>query len=123
MIGEATYVTCAVGAILDVVVDLRVGSPTFGTWEPVLLDDLERRALVLYLCSTPYAPGREHGIDPLDPKLGIAWPLGDLPDRPVLSAEDAEAPSLAEALEAGALQEYEICRSCHDRLASDLPSA
>lgn len=139
--GQAKYVTCTVGAILDVVVDLRVGSPTFGTWETVRLDDLERRALflaeglghafmalseqatVLYLCSTSYAPGREHGIDPLDSKLGIPWPLEDLPDGPVLSAKDAEAPCLAEALEAGALPEYEICRSYHDRLAPDPPSA
>ena len=123
------------------VVDLRVGSPTFGTWEAVRLDDLERRALflaeglghafmalseqatVLYLCSTPYTPGREHGIDPLDPKLGIAWPLEDLPDGPVLSAKDAEAPCLSEALEASALPEYEICRSYLNRLAPDLPGA
>ena len=67
--------------------------------------------------------GGSHGIAPLDPKLGIAWPLGDLPDGRVLSAKDVEAPYLAEALEAGVLPEYEICRSYHDRLASDLPSA
>ena len=87
--GQAKYVTCVAGAILDVVVDLRAGSPTFGTWETVRLDDKDRRALflaeglghgfqalsdsatVLYLCSTPYAAGREHGVNPMDPAIGI----------------------------------------------------
>src|SRR3954464_11323624 len=76
--GQAKYVTCARGAVLDVVVDLRAGSPTFGVWDAVLLDDVDRRAVyvgeglghgfmsledgstVLYLCSAPYAPAREH---------------------------------------------------------------
>ena len=97
--------------MLDVVVDLRVGSPTFGAWESVLLDDEERRAVYLaeglghgfcaltraptaaYLCSATYRPGHEHGIDPLDPDLGITWPTG----TPLLSTKDAAAPSLAEA--------------------------
>ena len=93
---QAKYVTCVHGAVLDVVVDIRVGSPTFGQWDSVLLDDVDRRAVYLseglghafmaleddtvvnYLCSAPYAPGREHGIHPLDPEIGIAWP----DDRP-----------------------------------------
>ena len=83
--GQAKYVTCVAGAILDVVVDLRTGSPSFGKWEAVQLDADTRRAVflseglghafmaltdgatALYLCSTPYAPGREHGVDPRDP--------------------------------------------------------
>ena len=83
--GQAKYVTCPKGAILDVIVDIRVGSPTFGTYDTVLLDDVDRRAVYLseglghafcaledgstatYLCSTGYNPGAEHGINPLDP--------------------------------------------------------
>ncbi|GCE77690.1 dTDP-4-dehydrorhamnose 3,5-epimerase family protein [Cellulomonas biazotea] len=122
--GQAKYVTCAKGAVLDVVVDLRVGSPTFGTWDSVLLDDVDRRAIylseglghaflsleddstVLYLCSTGYSPGREHGIHPLDPEVGIAWPTTDRAGRPLeplLSDKDLAAPSLAEALASGLL--------------------
>ncbi|MFE2632062.1 dTDP-4-dehydrorhamnose 3,5-epimerase, partial [Streptomyces sp. NPDC059374] len=114
--GQAKYVTCVRGAVLDVVVDVRVGSPTFAHWEAVRLDDSGRRAVflaeglghafmaltddatVVYLCSTGYAPEREHGVDPLDPALGIAWPDGL---TPVLSPKDAAAPSLARARVAG----------------------
>lgn len=122
--GQAKYVTCAKGAVLDVAVDIRVGSPTFGRWDAVLLDDVDRRAIylseglghaflsleddstVLYLCSTGYSPGREHGIHPLDPDLGIAWPTADRAGRPLtpqLSEKDAAAPTLAEARDQGLL--------------------
>lgn len=125
--GQAKYVTCARGAVLDVAVDIRVGSPTFGTWDTVLLDDVDRRAIylaeglghafisledgstVLYLCSAPYAPGREHGVHPLDPALGIAWPTTARDGSPLtvqLSDKDAAAPSLAEALAAGLLPDH-----------------
>lgn len=121
--GQAKYVTCVAGAVLDVVVDIRVGSPTFGAWEAVPLDDEDRRAVYLseglghafcalsekatvaYLCSTTYRPGHEHGIHPLDPELGIAWPAR----RPVLSTKDAEAPALAEAQAAGLLPKWDTC--------------
>jgi dTDP-4-dehydrorhamnose 3,5-epimerase len=124
--GQAKYVTCASGAIMDVVVDIRVGSPGFGRWQAVQLDDESRRALyiseglghafaaltdqatVLYLCSTPYAPGREHGVHPLDPAIGIAWPA-DM-DK-ILSEKDAAAPSLAEAASAGLLPDYGDCQA------------
>jgi dTDP-4-dehydrorhamnose 3,5-epimerase len=124
--GQAKYVTCASGAIIDVVVDIRAGSPSFGTWDAVQLDDQERRALylgeglghaftavsdqatVLYLCSTPYAPGREHGVNPFDPAIGITWPA-DI--EPVLSDKDAAAPSLAEALSSGLLPDYAECQA------------
>lgn len=130
--GQAKYVTCARGAVLDVVVDLRVGSPTFGTWDSVLLDDVDRRAIylseglghafcsleddstVLYLCSTPYAPGREHGVHPLDPELGIAWPTTARDGRPLtpqLSAKDEAAPALAEALARDLLPTWEATRA------------
>ncbi len=122
--GQAKYVSCVSGAILDVVVDLRVGSPSYGQWEAVRLDDDDRRSLLVseglghafmalsesattvYLCSTPYAPAREHGVHPLDPAVGIAWPTGS---EPVLSDKDAAAPSLAEAHEAGLLPRYSDC--------------
>jgi len=101
--GQAKYVQCLAGAFLDVVVDLRVGSPTFGRWEAVRLDDVDRRAVYVaeglghgvcaladnatlaYLCSETYAPEREHSVHPLDPDLGIAWPVAS----PLLSARDA----------------------------------
>ncbi len=126
--GQAKYVTCAKGAVLDVVVDIRVGSPTFGTWDTVLLDDVDRRAIylgeglghaflsleddstVLYLCSTGYSPGREHGIHPLDPQVAIEWPTtarDGSPIVPQLSTKDLAAPSLAEAVAADALPRYD----------------
>ena len=124
--GQAKYVTCFAGTVLDVVVDIRVGSPTFGAVDAVLLDDTDRRAVfvaeglghafmalsdqavVAYLCSTTYSPAREHEINPLDPALGLPWP----PDiTPELSSKDATAPTLAEAAEAGRLPEYEACQA------------
>lgn len=125
--GQAKYVTCASGAIIDVVVDIRVGSPGFGRWTAVRLDDENHRAVyiseglghafaavsdqatVLYLCSTPYAPGREHGVNPLDPAIGINWP-GDV--EPVLSDRDRASPSLSEAQAAGLLPDYAECQAC-----------
>jgi len=122
--GQAKYVVCASGAIIDVVVDLRVGSPTYARWEAVRLDDETRRAVfiseglghafvalspsatVMYLCSTPFAPGIEHGVHPLDPGIGIAWPQ-DV--QAILSAKDAAAPSLAEAEGTGLLPVYSDC--------------
>jgi dTDP-4-dehydrorhamnose 3,5-epimerase len=127
--GQAKYVTCATGAVLDVVVDIRVGSPTFGQWDSVLLDDVDRRAIylgeglghafmsledgstVLYLCSTGYNPTGEHGVHPLDPELGIAWPTADRhgnPISPLLSDKDAAAPSLAEARAQGLLPQDDV---------------
>ena len=121
--GQAKYVTCARGAVVDVVVDLRVGSPTFGQWEQVLLDDDDRRAVYIaeglghgfcalsdaatltYLCSETYAPGREHSVHPLDPDLAIDWPAG----TPVLSDRDAAAPSLSQARADGLLPDYQQC--------------
>ncbi len=130
--GQAKYVTCPKGAVLDVVVDIRVGSPTFGTWDSVLLDDVDRRAIylseglghaflsleddstVMYLCSTGYSPGREHGIHPLDPAIGITWPTRGRDGSaltPQLSAKDVAAPSLAEARDAGLLPDLEAVRT------------
>jgi dTDP-4-dehydrorhamnose 3,5-epimerase len=117
--GQAKYVTCVAGRIRDVVVDIRVGSPTFGRWTSVVLDSTDRRAIylseglghgfasladnstVVYLCSEGYNPSGEHGVHPLDPALGIDWTLGDT--SPELSVKDAAAATLGEALESGML--------------------
>jgi dTDP-4-dehydrorhamnose 3,5-epimerase len=122
--GQAKYVTCVRGAVLDVVVDIRVGSDTFGQWEGVRLDDTDRRAVYLgeglghgfcaltddatlaYLCSETYQPQREHAIHPLDPALGIDWPA----EVPQLSARDGAGPTLDEARAAGRLPDAEVCR-------------
>jgi dTDP-4-dehydrorhamnose 3,5-epimerase len=121
--GQAKYVTCVSGAILDVVVDLRTGSPTFATWEAVRLDDLGHRAvyleaglghafcaltddaMVAYMCSTVYNPRAEVTINPEDPDLAIAWPC---PER-LLSARDAAAPTVRQALDRGVLPAYAAC--------------
>ncbi len=121
---QAKYVTCLAGAVLDFVVDTRVGSPTFGQWDTVLLDDVDRRAVylseglghaflsldddstVMYLCSAGYNPGHEHGVHPLDPGIGLELPSTDRHGRPLivtLSDKDEEAPTLSEALAAGLL--------------------
>lgn len=122
--GQAKYVQCFEGAILDVVVDIRVGSPTFGQWDAVELDSESRRGLYLaeglghafcalsdtvtvgYLCSEPYAPDREHGIHPLDPDLDLPWPGRG---TAVLSPKDAAAPRFTDALQMGLLPEYNAC--------------
>nr|CEL22015.1 dTDP-4-dehydrorhamnose 3,5-epimerase [Kibdelosporangium sp. MJ126-NF4] len=122
--GQAKYVYCPRGSMLDVVVDTRVGSPTFGQWDSALLDAKDFRALYVpegighgfvaleddtamsYLCSTGYDPKREHGITPLDPALRLPWPT-DM--EPILSEKDAKAPTLAEAQTAGLLPSYDAC--------------
>jgi dTDP-4-dehydrorhamnose 3,5-epimerase len=120
--GQAKWVTCVSGSVLDVVVDLRVGSPTFGAWDSVLLDTVDRRGVylpegvghaflsledgstVVYLCTTPYTPSIEREIHPLDPRIGISWP-GDV--TPLLSPKDEAAPSLAQAEAAGLLPRHD----------------
>ena len=124
--GQAKYVQCFSGRILDVVVDIRVGSPTFGQWDAVELDDESRKCLYIaeglghafcalsdsatvgYLCSTPYSPGREFGIHPLDPALDLPWPSGA---ESVLSEKDAAAPTLGEAKASGLLPTMAECEA------------
>jgi dTDP-4-dehydrorhamnose 3,5-epimerase len=123
-VGQAKYVQCFSGAILDVVVDIRVGSPTFGQWDAIELDAVSRKALYIseglghafcaltddatvgYLCSEPYSPTREHGIHPLDTTLALPWPEGT---AALLSPKDAVAPTLAEARSSGLLPTYDEC--------------
>lgn len=115
--GREKIVTCTNGAVLDVIIDLRRGSPTFGQVESVHLDDQNRwvayiprglahgycaltpNATLVYLFSEAYDPTAEHEIHPLDPALNIRWPTDD----PGLSARDATAQTLAEAIERGQL--------------------
>jgi len=130
---QAKYVTALSGSFVDFVIDIRVGSPTFGQWDSVLLDTIDRRAVylaeglghvicclqddstVMYLCSATYDPAREHAINPLDPALGLAIPEGV---TAVLSAKDAAAPSLAEAAAQGLLPRYDECVRYYAELAS-----
>lgn len=123
-VSQAKYVTCLAGSVLDVIVDVRVGSETFGKWEAVVLDSQQPSAVYLseglghafmaltddatvsYLVSSGYAPEREHGVNPLDPALAIDWPTLDASGRqiqPLLSPKDEEAPTLKEAEVAGLL--------------------
>ncbi|MDI6105184.1 dTDP-4-dehydrorhamnose 3,5-epimerase [Actinoplanes sp. NEAU-A12] len=122
--GQAKLVTCVRGAVLDVVIDLRVGSPTYGMVETTrqdeesgvsvyLADGLGHAFLALtddacmnYLCSEPYVPGTMLEIDPFDPEIGIPW---NLTAEPVMSAKDAGAPTLAAAAAAGLLPMYTDC--------------
>ncbi len=128
---QAKYVTCVRGAVFDAVVDIRLGSPTFGQWDAVLLDDVDRRTVyiseglahgflalqdestVMYLCSAEYDPRREHTICATDPALAVDWPLlGGA--APSLSDRDAAAPSLAEVRAAGVLPTWAEARAFLD---------
>src|SRR4051812_32972975 len=108
--GQAKLVRCARGRILDVVVDLRRGSETFGRWDAHELDDVALRQLwvpvgfahgfcvlsdeadVVYKCSSYYDAATEAGIAFDDPDVGIEWPEMEL----TVSARDRTAPRLAQ---------------------------
>ena len=129
--GQAKYVYCPTGQVLDVVVDLRVGSPSFGAHSAVRLDGDRPRAVfvpegvghafvsladnssVTYLVSSGYSPGREFGINPMDPELDLPWPT-DLEFE--FSAKDQAAPTLAEAEEQGLLPTMEQCAAYYAEL-------
>jgi dTDP-4-dehydrorhamnose 3,5-epimerase len=124
---QAKYVTCLTGKVYDVAVDIRTGSPTYGHWDAVMLDPhthnsiylseglghaflaLENNSTVMYLCSTPYAPGREHTINALDPTLNITWP--HLNAEPTLSDRDHHAPTLDQTHTAGLLPTWNHTRA------------
>jgi dTDP-4-dehydrorhamnose 3,5-epimerase len=108
--GQGKLVRCARGKVLDVVVDLRRGSPTFGEWEGHELDDVEGRQLwvpvgfghgfcvlsdtadFVYKCTNYYDPATEAGIRFDDPDVGIEWPDIEL----LYSERDRKAPRLAD---------------------------
>ncbi len=131
-VGQAKYVTATHGAVLDYVIDIRVGSPTFGQWDTVLLDDTDRRAIyiaeglghcfvaltenatVSYLVTDVFNASREHGINPLDPDVALIFP----PEAgvPLLSPKDTGAPSLAEAAASGLLPTWDEARAFYTSL-------
>jgi dTDP-4-dehydrorhamnose 3,5-epimerase len=130
--GQAKYVTVTHGAVIDYVVDIRVGSPTFGQWDQVRLDDVDRRAIYLaeglghafvalsedatvsYLVSDVYNASAEHGINPLDAEVGLRFPeeAGEL----LLSPKDTEAPSLREAADSGLLPTWDAATAFYAEL-------
>ncbi len=119
--GQAKVVTCVYGSLDDVIVDVRVGSPTFGAVVSVALAADEGTTVVLpagvahgfcvtsetaalsYLLSTPYDAPHELEIHPLDPEIAVPWRLSG---EAILSEKDAAAPSLAARREAGELPTY-----------------
>jgi dTDP-4-dehydrorhamnose 3,5-epimerase len=120
--GQAKWVTCVSGSIIDVIVDIRPTSPTFGKYELVDLKggdgravlignglghgfiSLEDNSVVSYLLSSPFSPNEEYEINPMDPAIGIDWKLNLVGGTGViLSAKDANAPSLAARLAEGKL--------------------
>jgi dTDP-4-dehydrorhamnose 3,5-epimerase len=129
--GQARYVSCAQGGIVDIVLDIRVGSPTYGEHVAVELTAENRHALylaeglahgfapltdeatVVYMCSSTWSPGSEVIINSLDPELGLPWPTEPAPVR---SDKDAAAPSLREAEKLGLLPTLAECRALYAEL-------
>ncbi|WP_432969477.1 dTDP-4-dehydrorhamnose 3,5-epimerase family protein [Dactylosporangium sp. CA-233914] len=122
--GQAKYVCCSRGRAIDAVIDLRVGSPTFGVWDSVELDPdtwrsvylpvgvghaflaLEDDTIMSYLVSTGYVAEREQTLDAMDAELGLPWPR-DMAF--VRSERDVAAVGLLEARRRGLLPGYEAC--------------
>ena len=125
--GQAKYVSCTQGSIIDFVIDLRIDSPTFGEWDSALLSGnnnqslfipvglghafiaLENDTKVNYLCSEPYNPTIERSINPLDQSIGLdfdsimdAHGISNL----ITSEKDTQAGSLNEFIEAGLLPKF-----------------
>jgi epimerase EvaD len=131
--GNAKYVYCARGKVIDIVVDIRVGSPTFGRWDSVVMDPasahglyfpvgvghafiaLEDDSVMAYMLSQSYVPEIELALSPLDPAIGLPIPA-DI--DPILSPRDTAAPTLAEALEMGILPDYLKCEELERELSS-----
>ncbi|MBM07621.1 MAG: dTDP-4-dehydrorhamnose 3,5-epimerase [Oceanibulbus sp.] len=108
---QAKLVRCGRGALLDVAVDIRRGSPSYGQWTGALLSENNGRQLlvpagfahgfatlvpnteIVYKCSAPYAPETEGAVRWDDPDIGIKWGVGG---DPILSEKDAAAPRLAD---------------------------
>lgn len=130
---QAKYVTAPRGAVLDFVIDIRVGSPTFGKWDSVLLDDLDRKAVyisegighcfvaltpnatVSYLVNATFNAEREFGINPLDEEIGLKLEIE--PSKLLLAPKDVAAPSLAEAAELGILPTWDEAKKLYASLS------
>lgn len=135
--GQAKYVYCPQGSFLDILVDIRDGSPTFGQVDYVELNGDTRRSVyvsegvghmvvaleddssLIYLCSTGYNPEREKGLTPLDPALDLPIP-SDL--ELLLSPKDQAAPTLNEAKEQGLLPSYDECQKWYAQLRGETRS-
>lgn len=120
--GQAKFVSCVRGALLDFTVDLRVGSPTFGRHTSTVLDAASGRSVFVpegvghgflaladdtctsYVLSSPYVPGTQVHIDPLDADLALPWGFDD---PPLMSHADAQAVSVRQALADGLLAAWE----------------
>jgi dTDP-4-dehydrorhamnose 3,5-epimerase len=132
--GQSKVVYCPSGSAVDFIVDVRVGSPTFGCVESVVLDSVDRRIVAIseglghafcaledgtsmvYLTSTVYRPGAEHGTSPMDPALAIRWPMPIADLR--LSGKDLAAPTLDEAAAGGILPTSDACLARYAELAA-----
>jgi dTDP-4-dehydrorhamnose 3,5-epimerase len=119
--GQAKLVTCAFGELDDVIVDVRVGSPTFGHVEVVHLAAGDERSVLLppsaahgfcvtsdlgalsYLLSSPFNAAMELEINPFDETLNVPWPLSG---KPIVSEKDLAAPSLEQRRAANELPIY-----------------
>jgi dTDP-4-dehydrorhamnose 3,5-epimerase len=128
---QAKYVTVSHGAVVDYVIDIRVGSPTFGQWDSVLLDTADRKAIyiaeglghaflaltenatVSYLVTDVFNAPREHGINPLDSEIALAFPTGI---EPLVGPKDVGAPSLSEAAASGILPKWDDARAYYASL-------
>jgi dTDP-4-dehydrorhamnose 3,5-epimerase len=133
-LGQAKFVTATAGSVLDYVIDIRVGSPTFGRWDAVLLDQSHHRSVYLaeglghafialtddatvsYLITDVFRPEREHAIDPCDLDISLTFP----PEagEPLLSPKDTGAPTLHAAVDAGMLPTWDDCQAFYASLNS-----
>lgn len=122
--GQAKFVTCVRGAVMDVVLDLRVGSPTYGHHDTSLLEPGEGIAVFIpegmahgflsladdscvnYVFNTPYVPGTPFEIHPFDPDLALPWKPAN---EPIVAAKDMRAPTLRQARDLGLLPTYQQC--------------
>ena len=121
---QAKLVQCQRGSIKDYVIDIRVGSPTFGQFEEIELNEksasavfieeglahafvaLENQTVVTYFVTEKYNPEREKGINPFDKTLNVKWPDIEL----ILSEKDKQAISLEEAKNQGLLPTFDECK-------------
>jgi dTDP-4-dehydrorhamnose 3,5-epimerase len=121
---QAKLVQCQRGSIKDYVIDIRVGSPTFGQFEEIELNEnsvsavfieeglahafvaLENQTVVTYFVTEKYNPEREKGINPFDKTLNVKWPDIEL----ILSEKDKQAISLEESKNQGLLPTFDECK-------------